>query len=766
MSSVVEPWADAEEPLPLVSIILVTYNKVELTRQCLRNIVEATETPYEIVVVDNASADGTVAWLRSLDLPGLTIVANRENLGFGRGCNVGAEVARGEYLVFLNNDTLLCRGWLGRMARKLRAHSGLGMIGPMTNVASNAQRIGPEHSIRSEDYLAVAARLERDHAGQIQLLRRLIGFCMVVHRSVWDAVGPFDPRFGIGHYEDDDLCVRMERAGYKVAAARDVYVHHFASKSFEGAGIDAFANQFEKAFVFYKKWGNEYLDWPDLRTSLQGTLHVVAPYERGGRPVAERGPADPPYLLTCVVRSPDEASASELAIHHRDDRIFSYCVARSPRRLGEALNVGARSHTAWGHLLFESMPDRDELAPLVRHIREAHARGARSILYSRRGDPFVYFMARESWERAGPLDNHETKFAALARAHWGAAAALGLKCAEVDWADHGAVSVREPASAGGGHPLAARGRRMVQRAWADLALGLRRWSTPAPSRSAAGSDIVNITMLSYNRLDFTRQAIEAVRRTTGQRYRLVVVDNGSSAETVDWLKGARRRGWIDVLLVNGSNLGVARAANQGWLAFETSLYVKLDNDIVIEKADWLSKLVAVGEGISDAGMVGYNFEAVSYPVREIEGFRVRPRELHLGGACVLVTRRAHERVGFWCEDYFPYSEEDFDMGYRLTLAGFRHYYMEDEDVGVHLPRGKATVLDQWRSHDDEDDAAYRGFKDEARRRHVGLFSTRWINQQLYKNGLKSSYLASGERDDLRARAVRAFHSLTRRLGGR
>jgi GT2 family glycosyltransferase len=737
--SVVRAWADEGEPTPLASIIVVAFNKMELTQQCLRNIAETTDTPYEIVVVDNASSDGTGAWLRSLALPELTVVESGENLGFGRGCNLGAERARGELFVFLNNDTLLCPGWLGRLAHALRAHRGLGLVGPMTNVASNAQRLAPEHSTLPEDHPAVAQRLCREHAGEVEIVRRLIGFCMVVPRSVWREVGPFDPRFGIGHYEDDDLSVRVERAGYKAAVARDVYVHHFASQSFRAAGVDVFSNQFDKAFVFYKKWGNEYLDWPDLRSSLQGSLHVVAPFDGG--PVPEWRPGDPAYLLTCVRTGAPEAGDGALEALHRSSRIFGYVAARGARALGEALNVGVASHEAWGHLLLERMPDREALARLARHCREAYAGGVRAIVFERDGSPVAYWASRESWEAAGPLDNRGRRFAALVSAHAAASTACGLRCLDVDYADPARASLREPRARGAGRSLWARGRRMAQEGWVSLVRSVGRWSTPPRATSAARGDVVNITMLSYHRLSFTRQAVEAVReRTRGQPYRLVVVDNASGPETVAWLKDAKRRGWIDVLILNGSNLGVARAANLGWRALETSHYVKLDNDIVVEKPDWLADLVAVGEGIPDAGMVGYNFESVSYPLRDVEGHRVRPRAVHLGGACVLVTRRAHERVGFWCEDYFPYSEEDFDMGYRLTLAGFRHYYLEDEHVGVHLPRGKATGLDAWRSLDDEDDPAYRGFKDAARRRHTGVLSTRWLNQQLYRRGLKSLYV--------------------------
>src|SRR5262249_9803816 len=160
--------------------------------------------------------------------------------------------------------------------RKLQAHPRLGVVGPMTNVASNAQLLDPRHSSDPADTDAVAERLAREESDRIVFVRRMIGFCIALPRAVWEEIGPFDESFGVGHYEDDDLCLRIERCGYVAAAARDVYVHHYASQSFQAAGIDTMASIRQKAFLFYKKWGNAYLDWPDLRNNLCDAVHVVA----------------------------------------------------------------------------------------------------------------------------------------------------------------------------------------------------------------------------------------------------------------------------------------------------------------------------------------------------------------------------------------------------------------------------------------------------------------------------------------------------------
>src|SRR5262249_20992739 len=147
---------------------------------------------------------------------------------------------------------------------------------------------------------AVAATLARTEANRVVFMRRMIGFCFALQRRVWEEIGAFDEGFGVGHYEDDDLCLRLERQGYLAAAAPDVYVHHYASQSFEGAGIDTLASVRQKAFLFYKKWGNAYLDWPDLRGNLCDALHVVARTQGGNGPLPAWRPGALPFLLSCV----------------------------------------------------------------------------------------------------------------------------------------------------------------------------------------------------------------------------------------------------------------------------------------------------------------------------------------------------------------------------------------------------------------------------------------------------------------------------------
>jgi O-antigen biosynthesis protein len=290
---------------------------------------------------------------------------------------------------------------------------------------------------------------------------------------------------------------------------------------------------------------------------------------------------------------------------------------------------------------------------------------------------------------------------------------------------------------------------------------------PVGSEPASRSGPVNITMVTFNRVDFTRRSIAAVAETAGHPYELTVVDNASSDSTVDVLREYRAQGLVHRVILNTANRGVAFAANQGWAAGLKPHYMKLDNDIVFTKYGWLAQLVKACDALSGLGAIAYNFETDSYPPDERDGVRIRLKEGNLGGAAIMIPERAHRVVGFWCEDYWPYGEEDFDMYVRLSEAGLASYYMDDENVGLHLPEGKAAPLigPAATAAFDEGDAEYRLQKDDWRAAHAGINGLRNINASLYRARLRPLYVAhnSPYRPSIRARihVARAFHRIDR-----
>jgi len=259
---------------------------------------------------------------------------------------------------------------------------------------------------------------------------------------------------------------------------------------------------------------------------------------------------------------------------------------------------------------------------------------------------------------------------------------------------------------------------------------------------------VNISMVTYNRLDFTKQAIASILKNTRYPHVITVVDNNSQDGTQEYLTEIKREGIIKNLLLLDENVGVSKASNLAWkMEPDAEYYLKLDNDIVIFKTDWLSDMIKAIDAIPQIGAIAYNFEVQSYPLTEFNGFRCRVKaQGNLGGACILIPKRTREQLGYWCEDYGLYGEEDGDYDFRIKCKGLLNVYMEDENIGFHLPGGKAAVIDPhtYTATDGQEEiqqADYRKWKDEMRRNNVtkGKF---YRNLNEYSKGIRSLYAES------------------------
>jgi GT2 family glycosyltransferase/glycosyltransferase involved in cell wall biosynthesis len=245
------------ESFPLISIIVVTYNNLELNRVCLQSIYTNTEWPnFEVVVVDNASTDGTPGFLREAaeTYANLRVIFNENNRGFAAANNQGLAVARGAYLILLNNDTVVPRGWATSLVRHLMNDARIGMIGPVTNEIGNEAKVPVEYK-SLEEMPAWAAEYVRKRDNETFDIQMLAMFCVAFRREVYAAIGALDERFGIGMFEDDDYARRLRAAGYRLVCARDSFVHHVGSASFNKLIPVDYYDLFERNRKLYEeKW--------------------------------------------------------------------------------------------------------------------------------------------------------------------------------------------------------------------------------------------------------------------------------------------------------------------------------------------------------------------------------------------------------------------------------------------------------------------------------------------------------------------------------
>lgn len=241
---------------PLTSIIILTHNRLEDTQLCLQSIELHTPEPHELIIVDNGSTDGFSDYLRQYQSthPNVRVIANKENLGFAAGNNQGLALAKGDYILLLNNDTIVTSGWLGRMQAVFTRHPDVGLVGPVTNNISGPQKIETGYHNRAE-MDSFAAQWITEHTAQTGEFPRLVGFCLLVRRAVIDRIGGLDERYGSGNFEDDDFCLRATALGFKARVAVDSFVHHTGSQTFKALGID-YNHSLDKNWELFKsKWG-------------------------------------------------------------------------------------------------------------------------------------------------------------------------------------------------------------------------------------------------------------------------------------------------------------------------------------------------------------------------------------------------------------------------------------------------------------------------------------------------------------------------------
>ncbi|MDI7274351.1 MAG: glycosyltransferase family 2 protein, partial [Anaerolineae bacterium] len=242
----------------LVAIIIVSYHGRGLLSQCVEAVLGRTVYPnYEIIIVDNGSGRDVTTYLAELERrePRVRVILNGSNRGFAAANNIGLQQAReSQFVVLLNNDTVVPRGWLCRLLRHAR-RPDVGLVGPVTNWAYNEARIDVGYRGLEEMYDFCRAYTHR-HEGEVFDIRSLAMYCVAMRRVVADQVGPLDERFGIGMFEDDDYSRRVRQAGYRVICARDVFVHHYGMASFARMGEAAYRRLFERNKRLYEeKWG-------------------------------------------------------------------------------------------------------------------------------------------------------------------------------------------------------------------------------------------------------------------------------------------------------------------------------------------------------------------------------------------------------------------------------------------------------------------------------------------------------------------------------
>ena len=219
---------------PRVSIIIPHWNNTDILSDCLESITLTSYLDLETIVVDNASTDDSVEWVRS-NYPNVKLIENDKNYGYAGGCNIGAEYASGEYLIFLNNDTTQDPNWVSNLVDTISSSSKIAAVQPKVlnffdkNLFDYAGGSGGHMDI----YCFPIARGRVFHhqeydEGQYNDVNKCVwssGTCFIVKKDLFIQANMFEDSF-FAHMEEIDLCWKLQSMGYEVWVDPNALVYH------------------------------------------------------------------------------------------------------------------------------------------------------------------------------------------------------------------------------------------------------------------------------------------------------------------------------------------------------------------------------------------------------------------------------------------------------------------------------------------------------------------------------------------------------------
>jgi GT2 family glycosyltransferase len=283
-----------------LSIVIPTYNAHEWIQGCLDSIaLHHPSADYEIIVVDDASSDDTIAIVQQ-QFPTVRVFSNEKNVGFGKTVNVGLKAATGEYLLVLNNDTWMHAGALDAMIAYLDAHREVGIVGPKVlngdgSLQQQCRRRIPTPTAALLYFTGIARLFPKSpkvagylmtDADENQTIEvdSVLGACLMVRREVVDAIHGFDPEYYL-YGEDMDFCWRAKLAGWKVMYVPAAVITHFGGQGGTGKKkLYATIEWHRSMWIFYRKHRAPQVGLPEralvfsgiaLKTALAVVVHAL-----------------------------------------------------------------------------------------------------------------------------------------------------------------------------------------------------------------------------------------------------------------------------------------------------------------------------------------------------------------------------------------------------------------------------------------------------------------------------------------------------------
>lgn len=255
---------DVVGPTPSVALIVLNYQRKDLLLQCLEAASATLYAPCQIVVVDNGSTDGSADAAERV-FPNVVVLRNEDNQGVAGGRNVGARWVREnlgtDYLVFIDNDTLLEPESIGELVRRCADDPSIGLVAPKAFRNKGDSRLLSAGGLKFNPYTGVlhdvaSGEIDDGNFDQPRYVQACPGFAFLVRRDVFDRVGFFDEHFNPYGWEDADFSLRASEHGYRIAYAPSAVVYHLGGRAGRGAIIGYEYHKARSMFYFVRRHTN------------------------------------------------------------------------------------------------------------------------------------------------------------------------------------------------------------------------------------------------------------------------------------------------------------------------------------------------------------------------------------------------------------------------------------------------------------------------------------------------------------------------------
>jgi GT2 family glycosyltransferase len=716
---------------PLVSIVIPVFNKWELTAKCLVAIEQNTrDVAYEVIVVDNASSDETPQALSRVG--NVRIQRNADNLGFAKGSNQGARLARGKYLMFLNNDTEVTAGWLSALVRVMESDPQIAMVGSKLLYPDGTIQhggvafsyagplpIGPFH---------LHLRLPASASTEVLSLRAVTAACMLLRSEVHRAVGGFDEEY-VNGYEDVDLCLKVWKTGAKIVYTPDSVVVHHESKT-EGRFVrenfnidrlnrrwirefDAFdldpRRDIPTAVVDPRRPGTSviipvYDDLWSLAPCLENVRYTTGSQDEiivvdDGSPgaigeFAAHFAASHPQRVK-LIRNPvpiglpaaaqqglEAASKPRVVVMLPSLRVFGDWLGRLSRHLETVPRLGAVTPTL---LPVAHLPLNELVYPVRSTATDAPPSGPATVEPIRIPAALLFYAQRErllALGRATPEILFGDDQGALAAALEQQGMVLGRA------AD---VGVHKLTQIPGDSDDDLTAGYLAQES-ANLAYESsyrQRGRPPIGTVTAAQTELTSLVIVAHDDPGVTAECLDSIYAGTHRSFEVVLVDNGASG-SLRAMAAAMHDRHGNLSYVRGpAGEGYARACNRGLAAARGEYLGILHNDVLVTPG-WLGRLLAAmamdpsvalaGPSLSQSGNVQAvnmrTYSKTSELVAFSQGWALNHRgEVAvfnpLSGVCLVLRRQVLDRIGGLDPAFRTSIHADDDFCLRAFRADFR-----------------------------------------------------------------------------------------------